>query len=470
MKRVALLLLAVVSAGVVQGETRPHYGGVVRAEMRSSPNALVLPDVADPAAYWDMARLLSLVGDTLVRVDAEDRPLPGLAIEWQRDATARHWQFELRRGVKFHDGSAASPAAIAQILGALHPKWVVQAASASGGASATASAGARVWNDGSMGDSIAVETDAATPFLPAELAMPRNLILKRDANGIPIGTGPFRVTDFQAGRSLRLAASDESWAGRPFVDGLEIDFGKSLRDGALALELGRADLVDAAPEGAITGRGRIFSSQRVELMALVFTANSQARNANVREALALAIDRKPIQSVLLKGAGEPAASILPNWMTGYGAAFSTQPNVARASSLLAETQLPALTLSYDARDPEAELIAERIALNAREVGITVRVSLSGAEDVRLVRIALPTPDPALALRESARELGLAEPAVRENSVEELYAAEHSLLEGYGVIPLFHVPVAGAVGPRVRGWSGGQLGLWDLADLWLGDAR
>ena len=42
------------------------------------------------------------------------------------------------------------------------------------------------------------------------------------------------------------------------------------------------------------------------------------------EALALAIDRKPIQSVLLKGAGEPTASILPNWMTGYSAAFSTQ--------------------------------------------------------------------------------------------------------------------------------------------------
>ncbi|MFY9675948.1 MAG: hypothetical protein WAK13_15920, partial [Terriglobales bacterium] len=150
--------------------------------------------------------------------------------------------------------------------------------------------------------------------------------------------------------------------------------------------------------------------------------------------------------------------------------FSTQPNVARAKSLQAEARATEMTLSYDARDPEAELIAERIALNAREAGITVRVSLSGSEDIRLVRIALPTPDAALALREAARELGLAEPVVRGNSVDELYAAEHSLLEGFGVIPLFHVPVASAAGARVRGWSAGQLGLWDVADIWLGDAR
>jgi MarR-like DNA-binding transcriptional regulator SgrR of sgrS sRNA len=463
MKRVVLLLLAVISAaGVAVGATRPHYGGVLRVEMCTAPNALVLPDPSDPTAYWDIARVLSLVGDTLVRVDAEDRPQPALAIEWQRDATARHWQFVLRHGVKFHDGSAAAPAAIAQILGALHPNWVVQASSVSGGV--------RVSGDGSRGDSVTIETDVASPFLPAELAMPRNLILKRDASGVPIGTGPFRVTDFQAARMLKLAASDESWAGRPFADGVEIEFGKSLRDEALALDLGRADLVETVPEAAASMRSRVLSSLKVELMALVFTPRSRAQDARVREALALSIDRRPIQSVLLKGAGEPAASILPNWMIGYGAAFSTQPNLARAKNLLAEARAPELVLNYDARDPGAELIAERIALNAREAGITVRVSLSGAEDIRLVRIALPTPDPALALREAARELALAEPVVRGNSVEELYFAEHSLLEGHGVIPLFHLPVASAAGPRVRGWSAGRLGLWDLADVWLEDAR
>jgi MarR-like DNA-binding transcriptional regulator SgrR of sgrS sRNA len=217
----------------------------------------------------------------------------------------------------------------------------------------------------------------------------------------------------------------------------------------------------------------------VELLALVFSANSKAQDPRLREALALAIERKPIQSVLLKGAGEPAASILPNWMTGYSAIFSAQANLQRARALLAGSRQPALNLSYDPRDPQAQLIAERIALNAREVGVTVQVSLSGAEDIRLVRAVLPSPDPATALVEAARQLGLPQPAFppapRGNSLDDLYQAERSLLNGYAVIPLFHLPVASAASARVRGWESDRLGEWSgaglsLADLWLADSR
>ena len=235
---------------------------------------------------------------------------------------------------------------------------------------------------------------------------------------LPIGTGPFLVAEWQPGKLLKLAANEESWAGRPFVDAIEIEFGKSLRDQAIALELDKADVIEAAPAGSKRIAAARHSSHRhrlslpVELLALVFSANSKAQDPRLREALALAIDRKPIQSVLLKGAGEPAASILPNWMTGYSAVFSSQANPQRARTLLAGSRQPALNLSYDPRDPQAQLIAERIALNAREVGITMQVSLSGAEDIRLVRVVLPSPDPATSLGEAARQLGLpASPAI-----------------------------------------------------------
>src|SRR5207248_2885663 len=139
-------------------------------------------------------------------------------------------------------------------------------------------------------------------------------------------------------------------------------------DQAIALELGRADKIEAPPQPAISSGGsqRIRASLPIELMALVFSPNSQAQDARLRDALALAIDRKPIQSALLKGAAEPSASILPNWMTGYSAVFPTQVNVQRAKVVLADSRQPALTLAYDPRDPQAQLIAERIALNARE--------------------------------------------------------------------------------------------------------
>jgi ABC-type oligopeptide transport system substrate-binding subunit len=322
------------------------------------------------------------------------------------------------------------------------------------------------------------------PSLLAELALPRNLLLKHSSNDnrLPIGTGPFLVAEWQPGKRLKLAANEENWAGRPFVDAIEFEFGKSLRDQAIALELDKTDVIEAAPQAASGSQRRSTSSSSslpVELLALVFSANSKAQDPRLREALALAVDRKPIQSVLLKGAGEPADGALPNWMTGYSAVFSSQVNPQRARTLLAGSRQPALNLSYDPRDPQAQLIAERIALNAREVGITVQVSLSGAEDIRLVRAVLPSPDPATSLGEAARQLGLQQPAfpaaTRGNSLDDLYQAERSLLDGYAVIPLFHLPVASAASARVRGWEPDRLGEWSgagqsLADLWLADSR
>jgi peptide/nickel transport system substrate-binding protein len=469
MRRIAYLFLAAISllgaapiasTTAATAATRPHYGGTLRVMLQSAPDALELPANATPADYWDIARTLSLVGDTLVKLDAEGRPQPALAVAWQSDPSARHWQFTLRRGVKFHDGSAASPGAIAQILGAIHSGWNVRASA----------------------DSVSIESETPVPSLLAELALPRNLLLKHNANRLPLGTGAFLVAEWQPGKLLKLAANEESWAGRPFVDAVEIEFGKSLRDQAIALELDKTDVIEAAPQAANAAQRHGTSSSLslpVELLALVFSANSKAQDARLREALALAIDRKPIQSVLLKGAGEPAASILPNWMTGYSAVFSAQANPQRARAVLAGSRQPALNLSYDPRDPQAQLIAERIALNAREVGITVQVSLSGAEDIRLMRAVLPSPDPATSLGEAARQLGLPQPGIpatsRGNALDDLYQAERSLLDGYAVIPLFHLPVASAASARVRDWQPDRLGQWSgaglsLADVWLTDRR
>src|SRR6202140_5586008 len=220
-----MTLTSMIAPTNATAETRPHYGGTLRVMMQSAPNVLDLPANATPADYWDTARTLSLIGDTLVKLDALGRPQPALAVAWQSDPSARHWQFTPRRGEKFHDGSSASPAANAQILGALHPGWNVRASA----------------------DSVSIDSETAMPSLLAELALPRNLVLKRSTNDnrLPIGTGPFLVAEWQPGKRLKLAANEESWAGRPFVDAIEIEFGKSLRDQAIALELDKTDVIEA---------------------------------------------------------------------------------------------------------------------------------------------------------------------------------------------------------------------------------
>jgi peptide/nickel transport system substrate-binding protein len=453
-----VLLSASLAASMVviaAAETRPHYGGTLRVTLQSAPLVLEMSANAAPSDYWDAVRMLSLIGDTLVKLDAQGRPQPALALAWQSDASARHWQFTLRRGVKFHDGGAASPAAIAPILGAIHPHWSVRASA----------------------DSVSIDSDSSMPSLLAELALSRNLLLKRNANGVLIGTGAFVVAEWQPGKLLKLAANEESWTGRPFVDAVEIELGKSLRDQTISLELDKTDLIETSSPAASgsqrRGVGSSSLSLPVELLALVFSADSRAQDPRLREALALAIDRKPIQSVLLKGAGELAASILPNWMTGYSGIFPVQADPQRARVVLADSRQPALNLSYDPKDPQARLIAERIALNAREVGVTLQVSLSGKEDIRLMRVVLPSPNPETSLGEAARQLGLPQPTFlgTAHSLDELYQAERGLLDGHAVIPLFHLPLESTASERVRNWEPDRFGDWggarsSLADLWL----
>ncbi len=281
MRRIASLLLALISlAWSAPAATRPHYGGTLRVEMQSAPVTLDLPGSTTVSDYWDMVRVLSLVGDTLVSIDAEGRPEPALALSWQSDSTASHWQFTLHHRAKFHDGSLASPGAIAQILGPLHPDWNVRAGSATA-------------------DALTIDTETPAPSLLAELALPRNLILTRTAAGTMVGTGSFRIVEFQPGKLLKLGANEDSWSGRPFVDALEIEFGKSLRDQSVALELGRTDVIEASPQSAnASARVPTSSSLPIELMALVFPPNSKARDAHLRRALALCYrsEANPVRS------------------------------------------------------------------------------------------------------------------------------------------------------------------------------
>ena len=235
-----------------------------------------------------------------------------------------------------------------------------------------------------------IERDSGDPDLAARVAQARNAITKRSEGGTLIGTGPFHITNWQPGKKLSLAADEGYWGGRAFVDAIEIEFGRPARDQLIALDLGKADIAEVAVEqshrAATEGR-RVVSSSPVELMALVFTRErASADDGKLREALALSIDRKSIRNVLMQDAGEASGGILPNWVSGYGFVFTSDQNLVRAQQLRSEVKYaPSWTLGYDADDPLARVMAERIALNSRDAGIRLQVATSGTSDVRLTR-------------------------------------------------------------------------------------
>jgi len=437
---------------LAHAETRPQYGGTLRLMMHTAPTALDPGDSRIPDSFGRRS-LISLIFDTLVVMDDAGRTRPGLAEAWQAAKGSQRWQFRLRHGVKFHDGTPLTSEIVAASLRFANPRWSIRADA----------------------DSVTVDTDESQPQLPAEIALPRNAIAKRDGEGKLSGTGPFRIVEWQPGKRLTLVAEEDCWRGRPFLDGIDVEMGRSFRDQSTALELGRVDVIEVAPEQAhhfSPAKGRLENSEPVELIVLVFARESASPDEKLlRNALGLSVERGSMQSVLLQGTGQAAGSLLPTWISGYGFVFSSQADLQKARQLRDQVQTGRLwTIGYDASDSLARLLVERIALNAKDAGLSLVPTAAGLTDLRLVRIPLACADPWIALDNIAGQTDLPRAQSKGFSAEELYAAEKADLAKDRVIPLFHLPVFYAATGNLRNWTLRNNGNLELTNAWLGAGK
>ncbi len=455
MRHIAWIWLAVSSLWLgppsARAETRPHYGGTLHVTVRAAPSSLDSADSSVPDSFAQ--RTVSwLLFDRLVNIDQSGRVQPGLAESWQSTRGNQRWNFRLRHGVKFHDGTPLTAEAVAASLRYGNPSWSASA----------------------NGDSVIIEHETGDAEMLGELALARNGIVKRDSETIT-GTGPFHIADWQRGKKLTLAANDDYWGGRPFLDSVEIEMGKSFRDQMTSLELGKADLVEVAPEQThrVSQQGRtLTSSPPIELLAVVFAREaSSADEKTLREALSWSIDRGSMRSVLLQGAGQPTGSLLPVWMSGYGFVFPSEADLVKARQLRSQVRsAPTWTIGYDGNDPLARLLVERIALNARDAGLSLQPTSSATADLRLARIPLASSDPWIALEQIATEAGLPAAKNKGGSAEDLYAAEQAALAAERVISLFHLPVSYAAASTVKNWALHMDGSVDLVDAWLENTK
>lgn len=404
---------------------RARYGGTLRIQTRaaiaSADLAAVPPDSFDAAAKQ---RILGQVFETLVRLDDKGEPQPLLATAWTHDAGHKRWLFTPRPHVLLHNGQAWDP----------------------------------------PGGVIAVDDRRSIDEILRSLSQPQNAIAVRTTDGAMVGTGPFRIAKWEAG-TIALQAHDGYWGGRPYLDQVEIRMGRAPRDQSLDFDLGKVDVVElpVSEVRRVQQRGgRVALSSAVDVMVLVVETGAPG----VERALALAIDRGAIHNVLLQRTGSISGGLLPNWLSGYSFLFSTGQDLARAREL--SVSRPALTFAYDQQTPLTRSIAERITLNAGEVGIALRPVAKGSADVRLVTLRLSSPDPAQALAEMAAGLQASVTMLSGEDVSQLYAAEREVIASRRVVPLLHLPAAYQLNQAVHGWPlrGASIDRWRLDEVWL----
>jgi MarR-like DNA-binding transcriptional regulator SgrR of sgrS sRNA len=427
----ALLLCLALPAAA---RTRPHYGGTLRVEIEGDPWS------QNPPQSNSLARRLMF--DGLTRVGADGVVQPALAVRWTSENNDHRWQFWLRPGVHFQDGSALSSAAIESSL--------------------TGSCGAACpWSTAhAVGSSIVITSESPLPNLPALLAGDDFLITHpgsiNTATGSMlgpfIGTGPFQIDGLSNG-ILTLVASDSCWQGRPFLDKIEIEGHKSIRDQGLDLSVGRADVVEVPAEELRHAQQEHFTvlqSAPVSLLALAIADSGPLASPNLRAAIALTVDRAALFNVIFQKQGEITGSLLPSALTGYTFLFPTERDVNKAHELRGGLTTPALTLRAEG-GAAMQLVAQRIALNLREAGFSVQVAPPGSQqhaDLILLRETLDSNDPQAALELLLRAVGVATPVI-DPTPAGLYKTERDFLETHTLIPLLYLPRAYAVGGRVR---------------------
>jgi ABC-type transport system substrate-binding protein len=406
----SLALSSVLLAALLSAATRPRYGGTLRLQL-AEPVTMFNPGESKAAAF------IHLVFETLVRIDERGGPRPHLASGWQNDAGFKRWQFDLRSRVTFHDGAPLNASDAQASLTEVLPDTTVTV----------------------KRQILVIESTVPRPNLLRELAHPRAAIVRRAAEGGLVGTGPFERKDSV------LVSNQSYWGGRPFLDSIEFT------------AAGMPDVMQIpanATRRSIPERLSIWTSAPRDLFAIQTLDTAPV----IGEALSAGIDRSAIAKVLTLGRGVPTGALLPQWMTGHAFLFSSPPDLPRARQMLAGVRLRPLTLSYSSADSLAKAIAERIAVNARDAGISIQVSpFAPNPHLRLARIRIES------LSQLAAEFGLA------SAAGSPYEAERAMLQGGVVIPLLHVPDVFAIHPRVRGWEGAHEsrdGLLHLENVWI----
>lgn len=302
----------------------------------------------DPYARQEtfLLSFVSNIYEPLVRRGRDLRLEPALAVRWTEVAPDR-WRFELRRGVRFQDGTPFTATDV-----------VFSFARVSGPGSNLANALARVRDVTQVDDfTVDIRTNGPDPILPQEIAIWNIMSAKwcaendaeRPADALKgeesyaanhaNGTGPFMLETRRPDRETVLVPN-RNWWDKP-----EHNLDRAVfrpmqgKDAVAALMAGDIDMISSVPPqlGDRIARSaglRLVQGPELRTVFLGFNvardelADSNVKGRNpfrdrrVRQAFYQAIDENTIKTKVMRGFATPAGLLVAPGVSGYSAALN----------------------------------------------------------------------------------------------------------------------------------------------------
>jgi len=386
---VAALLLA--ASGMV--------GAATAAELKIGLEAE--PSAMDPH-YHNLTpnnSVLSHVFDRLVEQDEKQRLKPGLAASWKA-IDEKTWEFKLRAGVKWHDGTPFT----ADDVVATFERAPNVPNSPSSFASAVKGKTVKAVDD----LTVHISTPEVYPNMANDVSTIMIVSRAHGATGktedynsgkAAIGTGPFKLVKFTPGDRIEFARNDAYWGAKSQWEKVTFRAIKAGPARVAALLAGDVDMIEGVPTTDIERlkkEPKISLSQGVSNRVVYFfvdhereetpfaTAKDGAaiknplKDKRVRLAMSKAINRDAIVARVMEGVAIPAGQFLPDGYFGVSDKLKAEKfDLEGAKKLLAEAGFPngfKLTLhGPNGRYINDVKIAEAVAQMLTRAGIETKI-------------------------------------------------------------------------------------------------
>lgn len=345
-----------------------------------------------PGSVGGLWTLTFLVYDGLTEIDQDYNKKQGLAESWEMSQDGRVWAFHLRKGVRFHDGTKFDSEDVKFTFETFLEKPF---------------GSLRFLEKIECPDNYTVKFILKKPsyLLASDLAMQNTAIISStspvdEKNGKvteAIGTGPFKVEKWVKGQEIVLVRNDEYWKGAPKLERVIFKVIPDPETRVMALESDQIDLLYC--KGLITAIPRLLKNSKIKtdrkvgqntVVIFLKTQKEPFDDLQVRKAINYAIDVNTTVRSLLGDVAVPAEHIFSPAFKQFNNPevnpYGYDPEKARLllsqagwrdtddDGVLEKNEKEfRVTLTFDARNPEYQIMAEAVQNQLKKVGIDVRL-------------------------------------------------------------------------------------------------
>lgn len=334
-------------------------------------------------------QVVKMLYNTLLKFEDDGTVVGDLAESWSVSEDKLTWTFNLKQGVKFHNGKELTSAdvkatfdrALNAEAGGLRTTEIIKMFTA---VEAPDPYTVTITTDGPYGPMESLMCNMSLGIMDADYIEKYGLDLGTSVEG-ENGTGPFKVVSWERDQEIVVERFDDYFGTPAKLQTVVYTIIPEAASRVIALETGEVDVIDKPTDEdlarleADTENFTVLRKPTISQRLFRFGCNDPIiSNTKVRQAIVYAIDRQAIIDALFTGSAYPSTAPLAPVTFGYSNLGEIEQDLELAKSLLAEAGYPdgfdtkiVTTERYQNGIELAEIISQQLA----EIGINAEIEV-----------------------------------------------------------------------------------------------